>query len=89
MRATVLALWFAGLAAYGASLARADDLLAVALSCPAGVAASDCDRGNATDVLTQPVAIVTACAQVGQHLAAHLSLAPGGQHKIVCERRRG
>lgn len=61
----------------------------VALVCPADVAAPDCDRTNAVDVLAQPVALVTECAQVGQHLATHLSLAPGQRHKITCERRKG
>jgi hypothetical protein len=62
---------------------------AVVLVCPAGVAGPDCSRDNALDMAVQPVAMVTACAQVGAVLATHLSLAPGETHKIACERRKG
>ncbi len=63
-------------------------LLAVALACAATVSPQDCTRDTALDVLTQPVALVTECAQVGQLLATHLSLPAGGFHTVRCERRK-
>ncbi|MFY9293341.1 MAG: hypothetical protein WAP03_21970 [Methylorubrum rhodinum] len=63
-------------------------LIAVALACAATVAPQDCTRDTALDVLTQPVGLVTECAQVGQLLATHLSLPQGGTVRIGCERRK-
>ena len=63
-------------------------LLAVALACAATIAPQDCTREIALDVLTQPVGLVTECAQVGQVLATHLTLPPGGVHAVRCERRK-
>ncbi|KQO94641.1 hypothetical protein [Methylobacterium sp. Leaf91] len=63
--------------------------LAVVLVCAAGIAGSDCSRDNALDMLVQPVAQVTECAQVGPVLATHLSLGPGEFYKVACERRKG
>lgn len=66
----------------------ADDALAVALVCPAGVEASDCSRANALDVLSQPAGSL-ACLKVGAELATHLAFGPGERPKILCERRKG
>lgn len=65
----------------------ADDMLAVALACPASVEGSACSRDNATDMLVQPAGTFD-CLKVGMVLATHLGLAPGERHKVVCERRR-
>lgn len=64
-------------------------LLAVVLVCAATVAAPDCSRDNALDILVQPVALPTACQHVGEVMATHLTLAPGQYHKVACERRKG
>ncbi|WP_066922922.1 hypothetical protein [Methylobacterium sp. CCH5-D2] len=65
--------------------------LAVILVCAASIAGPDCDRTNALDVMTQPVATVAECAHVGQTLAAETFGHPGeGRYlKIACERRKG
>ena len=66
----------------------ADDMLAVALVCPAGVEAADCSRANALDVLFQAAGPFT-CLKVGAELATHLAYGPGERPKVVCERRKG
>jgi hypothetical protein len=66
----------------------ADDALAVALVCPAGVEAPDCSRANALDVLSQPAGPLS-CLKVGAELATHLAYGPGERAKVVCERRKG
>lgn len=71
------------------SRASGPELLAVVLACPAGVEPAACSRENAVDMLVQPVALPTACMQVGEVLATHLSLGPGERHRVQCERRRG
>lgn len=63
-------------------------LLAVVLVCAATVAAPDCTRDNALDMLVQPVAMPTACLMTGEAMATHLTLAPGQYHKVACERRK-
>lgn len=72
-----------------AAPARADELLAVALVCPAGVEPADCSRDNAVDVVSEPVALPTICLKVGEVLATHLALGPGQRHRVLCERRKG
>ena len=64
-------------------------ILVVALVCASSIAAKDCTRETALDVLTQPVALVTECPMFGTLLATHLSLPAGGTHKTFCERRKG
>lgn len=66
----------------------ADDMLAVALVCPADVEPSDCSRANALDVLSQPAGPLS-CLKVGAELATHLGFGPGERAKVVCERRKG
>lgn len=63
-------------------------LLAVVMVCAATVAAPDCTRDNALDIVVQPVALPTTCAMVGEVMATRMPLAPGQYHKVACERRK-
>lgn len=60
---------------------------AIALVCPAGMPAADCDQGNALDVIANiPAPTPFACMMGGMGSAAHVpELASGGYIKIRCE----
>ena len=66
------------------------ELLTVALVCASVVAAADCRRDNALDVVVAPAPSAMQCLMQGQAMIAQtgLAAADGVYVKIACERRR-